>query len=202
MSKKKKKETVFVIEEMVKPFVITSASIKEELCAYSYEIKTGVGVGFTHNVKGTEVIHEDMRCAFERLNVHLALIDDVFKHSAIEVEQIGPAMENHELTANYSVSGFKIKGNGKDESVILIGTKYVTAGGHIGLETPRVPLDNMSSYTWYNELKEAVDEARHEVELYQGGKFIPSEPKETNVQLSIGDMVTKHEDNEFENAAV
>jgi hypothetical protein len=138
-----------------KSFSIMEASIKDDLCNYTFKVTSGVGSGDSHSVKGSGIIEEDMRAAFRMLNVHLAAIDDVFNLSKIELEDIDN-YHAHELATRYHVTGVKIKGGSENETIILIGSKYVgTAGGRIELATPRIPMDNLSSYNWYNELQPA-----------------------------------------------
>ena len=173
-----KKAAEFLGNILVKEFVIKEASIKDDFCNYTFEVASGVGIGDTHNVKGKGIIMEDMRKAFSKLNVHLAMVDDIFKHSGVEFEDID-TMHSSDLAFLYSVTGFKIKGDVENESIILIGNKFVSsAGGRIELETPRIPIESTSSYKWYNELKSASDKARLEVELYKNGKYIPVEEEE------------------------
>lgn len=195
MSKKKKpvKETT---EE--KTIEILGSTLKDGYCNYSMKVLKGPGAG-THNVKGEGLADEDLLEAIEAFNVHLAIIDDVFKHNKIDIKNCDK-MINHELTANYIATGFKIVGSSDDESVILIGSKYVTCGGRICFETPKIPLNGSSSYEWYNELKVASDKAREEVHLYINGKCTAPEQEsfDTN-QMTIMDQI---QDVEFENAKV
>ncbi len=182
-------------------FLITSAVIKDELCHYSFDIIYGVGMGDTHAVKGKGIVMESLKEAFQKLNVHMAVIDDVFKHNKIDISNIDK-FHNNELSGLYTVNGFKIKGGSENESVTLIGTKYVTSagGGRIELETPKVALDSLSSYQWYNELKEAIEHVRKEVESYKDGNYISAEPeveKENPKQMKITDN-----EKEFETAKV
>lgn len=154
-----------------RPFEITMAAIKDDFCNYSYEIVDGIGIGDSHAVKGSGLIDDDMRNALSVFNVHLAVIDDVFKHSDVQFEDIDK-MHGEELTGLYHVTGFKIKGSKDNESIVLVGNKYVSqAGGRLELETPKIPLDNLSSYTWFEQLKIAADKARLEVALYKEGKY-------------------------------
>lgn len=173
---------------------IISAIIKDDFCNYSYDITLGVGIGDTHNVKGKGIIKDDMRDAFGDFNVHLATVDDIFKHSGIDIKNIDK-LRNHPHVGLYEVTGFKIKGIAENETICLIGTKYVNIGGHIELETPPIALDNLSSYPWWNELKSAADVARKEVELYKNGKYTSAEPEETEdaEQLTIGDELNNAE---------
>lgn len=191
-----------------KPFLIKEASIKDGFCNYSFEIIKGVGLGDTHGVKGSGLVMDDMHTAFSKFNVHLAAIDDVFKHSGIEVENIH-TMHNHDLTFLYNVTGFKIKGSQEDESIVLIGSKYVgSAGGRIELETPKIPLDNSSSYKWAYELKEAATNARIEVSLYKEGKYQPvdedveEKPKLKQTKIKFDWAINETEDEEFLNGKV
>lgn len=191
--KGKDNEIIAEIKEE-KTFEIISAKINDDYCEYSYEVKSGVGVGDTVTVKNnkTKLIDEDMRIAFYKFNVHLAIIDDVFKHSNIQIDALKP-FHNHELTGMFTVTGFKIKGSEENEAIILTGYKQVNVGGIMDLETPKIELSQLSGYPWYNELKEAADEARNEVELYMGGKFELSEkeekpnPKQLKITDNMGD---------------
>lgn len=177
------------VQEIKPPYIITEASINDDFCDYTFEINEGIGLGDTHKVKGSGIIKDDMRKAFSKFNVHLACIDDVFKHSDIEVNDIDN-LHTDELTGHYHVTGFKIKGSKENESIILKGLKYVSsAGGRITIESPKISLDKLSSYKWYNELKTASDNAREEVKLYKEGKYEPveEEVKPNPKQMSILD---------------
>lgn len=168
---------------------ITEAHIKDEFCHYSYEILSGIGRGDTHKVKGTGIIDRSMGIAFSALNPHLACIDDIFKHAGVKVKNID-SMKGDEYTQLYEVTGFKIKGAAENESVILVGTKHVTeGGGRMELNgTPQIPLSGSSSYTWYNELRDAVELARNEVDEYRNGKCTaPQEEEQDPKQMKLYD---------------
>lgn len=154
---------------------ILSASLKDDFCNYSYEVKKGIGVGDTHSVKGKGIIDDDLRDAFVKLNVHLAVVDDVFKHAGIEVDRVNKH-RGDELATNYTVTGIKIKGEDENLSVELTGTKFVSsAGGQMELSSPRIPLDNSSSYKHHKDLKTCVEKVAEEVKLYMNGKYTPVE---------------------------
>lgn len=191
MAKKKDKKEA----KEIKPIEIVSASIVDGKCNYAYKINQGVGAGDTHKVTGVGIIDDSMYKAFKRLNAHLACYDDVFKHSGIQVENIEP-MHNNELTALYSVHSFKIKGNDPNQRVIVTGDKYVDSGGRIGITTPEIPIDKLSSYLWHEELKAEIENACQEVELYRNGNCTFEEKISGAVQLNIADM--ENADSEFE----
>jgi len=170
-----------------KNYEILSAKLNDGKCEYTYQIIDGVGLGDKHNVKGEGIFMDSLQEAFNGLNVHLACIDDVFKHSGVEVDNIN----NHhtdELATNYLISSFQMKGSSENESVILTGNKYVgSVGGRMEIKTPRITIDNLSSYAWHKELKAALDLCREEVALYKEGYCtLPETIEPTNdKQLTI-----------------
>lgn len=165
-------------EKSGREYTINSATIKDGICNYSFDVVKGVGLGDVIAVKGTHIVKDSMRDSFVKFNVHMALYDDVFKHNKIEIEDIDK-FHNHELTTLYHVTGIQIVGEEDNESIILIGNKYVSSGGRIEIKTPKIALDNLSSYKWYNELKAASDDAREEVALYKEGNYeLPDQEEE------------------------
>lgn len=186
MAKKNKEAEVQAEETVAKLFKITSATLNDDLCNYSYEITDGIQTGDTHSVKGKGIVEADMRTAFHALNVHLAIIDDIYEHKGISVDS-PEELTNDESVALYHVTGFQVKGSDEDESVIIKGTKYVSSSaGRLDIVTPKIPLGDFSSYKWHNELKAAVDNARNEVELYKGGKCVqPEQEIEDPNQMKI-----------------
>ena len=170
---------------------IQAAEIKDDFCPYSYEVLTGTHAGFEHSIKKAPgIIMDSLREGFAMLNVHLAVVDDVFKHAGIEIGDID-TMHNSEIAQLYTVTGIKIKGGDENASVILIGNKYLSNGSRMKLESPKIAIDELSSYKWYNELKAAVDQVRDEVKLYHYGNFTPvmeeEEDKPNPQQMSITD---------------
>lgn len=173
---------------------ITEANIVDDFCHYSYEIVRGKHAGDTHSVKGSGLIKEHLREAFVDFNVHLAILDDAFKLAGIEVTSVSE-VENHEITLKYQVTGFKIRGSSSVETIQLIGSKYSqTACGRIPIVTPKIALDSLSHYQWYNELNEAAQKAREYVTQYAEGDFIPVETEEETFnpnQLTIADAASE-----------
>ena len=218
-SKPAERRRIVVTSDLIKklqgkadlPYIISQASIKDDFCNYSYIVKQGLGINDQHDVKGSKMVADDLIQAFGKLNVHLAVIDDVFKHKDIEIDDIDN-FHADEITGMYSVSGIRIKGSDENEAVVLMGNKYVScSGSRISIETPKIPLDNLSSYKWYNELKSAVDEVRKEVSLYKEGKYVAYEEEEettSSLQMTIGANGSIEESNapdlsnEFEAAQV
>lgn len=178
-------------------YSIKEAALKEGLCRYAYEITSGVNLGDVHAVKGGGLYKHTMMDSFAKLNVHLACVDDSFKLKGIQITDIDQE-HTSELAGFYTVTGFKVKGADEDETVILIGSKRVSYG-YISIESPRIPLDRSSSYKWYNELKQAVDDCRYQVALYKEGNFEPVEvieeaPKYKDQKLPFGEGETVLDD--------
>lgn len=179
--------------------IITGAQNKDGFLNYSYRINKGPKFGFEVSEKGKGIMSDDCLNAFNKFNVHLAMIDEVFKHQGVEVEDID-TLHNDENAMNYVVTGFKVTGDEGSENVVLKGSKY-TALGTMEIETPKIAIDNLSSYKFYNELSAAVAEARRQTELYNGGAFeVPEkEEKPSAKQLTINDGMS---DDEFKAAAL
>lgn len=163
-----------------KPIVITNAVIKEAQCNYGYEIRTGPCAGDKLPTrKGANMVHDDMITAFRSLNVHLAIIDDAFKYSGEQLESLDQ-YRNHDIVDIFSVTGFKVQGTDENEGYVIVGEKWVHHGS-IALETPKIT--SSSNYEFYEELKEAVETAKTEVEQYMNGK---QAPKDNQPELPFG----------------
>ena len=184
-------------------YVITGAKLNDGKVDFSYRIQKGIHAGEVTNTKGVGIFFDSLQEAFNKFAVHLAVIDEAYKHKGVEIEDID-TMHLDELATTYQVASFKITGEDDAESIILIGSKY-TALGDISIQTPKIPLDSLSSYKWYNELKAASDDVREEVALYKEGNFeIPEVEEPTSKQMKITDMDNKANafDDELEKAAI
>lgn len=186
---------------------ITGAKIKDDFCTYDYRYLTGVEKDIPLGAKkGVYIIKEDMKKAFAKFNVHMAIVDDLFKNAGIEVADCDK-LHGHEFTFLMECHEFKILGDVDSESVQLFGTKWVsTQNSHIPFQTPKIPLDSLSSYKWYNELKAAVDVARVEVHLFKEGKYTipedkidddPDDEKQTTMQFDKADGEEPGSDDPF-----
>ncbi|KAA5532687.1 hypothetical protein F0919_18070 [Taibaiella lutea] len=160
------------LKETKRPYKIVSASINDGFCNYGFEVTEGVGLGDQHpNVKGAGLYKNDLGEAFGKLHVHFACIDDVFKHSNTEIDDIDK-FHIHELTSLYHVTSIKIVGAEENETVVITGSKHISCtGGRTGFSTPRIPFDELSSYQWHNELRALINLIREEVSLYKEGKY-------------------------------
>lgn len=191
MAKKQKEEMEETVttEQLLKPVLITEASIKEQLCNYGYEINAGPGTGDKIKRKGSALVHEDMVLAFDQLNKHLAYIDDAFVHIKKKASTVVDMLSHEDIISNFRVTGFKVHGTDENEGFILMGDKFVSQGC-IGLETPKIGAG--SGYPFFDDLGEIINICRDEVELYMNGKQTPKAE-----QLELGFDETANENNEF-----
>lgn len=167
---------------------ITAGAIVDGFCNYSYENTAGVLKGGQETMKGPGIVDDDMLNAFAKFRVHMAVIDSAFKHSGIQIGNIDD-MHTDEITQDYEVTAFKIFGSKGNESVQMFGNKHASeAGGRMEVKTLKIPLDNMSSYKWFKELKAVTDDARDEVALYHGGKFTAVKHEEEDTDAEQGSL--------------
>lgn len=147
---------------------IKSATLKDALCNYSYELLTGKTKGDGLSRKGNHIVHEDLENAFAKFNVFLAHLDDAYtgNDNATELS----FLENEVETESYFVHSFKITGVEENKALVLSGGKSVTHG-LITFDAPKVKLNG--NYLYLDQLIECMDEVIREVELYMGGKSAP-----------------------------
>lgn len=149
---------------------IKGATINDALCSYSYELLKGPTKGDTLNRKGAHIVHDDLQIKFDKLDVFLAHLDDAYTGNT-NTTPLSDLEEEIE-TEKYYVTGFKISGVEENKSVILQGWKEVD-NGIIKFETPKIKYS--SAYLYLSDLKQRVQNAIDEVELYMGGKTAPQE---------------------------
>lgn len=179
MSELSKKAARMIANDEEKLYIITSATVKDDFCNYSYEIASGITEGDQLSRKGSLIIHEDLRLAFKALNIHLAVICEEVDHKIIkDVERIEDYDDElhkegsieHRVSC-FHTSSFSITGTGENEGVILTGLKRLSTGEQVKLTSPQTPWSG--NYPFINELKAAIDIAVYEVEEYMNGKSKP-----------------------------
>jgi len=192
-----KKEKVFTInaDKLVngladlvqKDVEIKSASLKDALCNYSYELLVGKMKGDGLSRKGTHIVHDDLQAAFAKFDVFLAHLDDAFtgNDNATELS----FLEGEPETQSYSVYSFKITGVEENKSLIISGSKEVI-NGTITFDAPKVKLNG--NYLYLSQLTEVLDNVIKEVEFYMNGKVAP-QPEQMHMDFAS-------EDDSFDNA--
>lgn len=159
------------------PIEVRSALLKDSMfCQYTYDHTVAPNTTNEVKCKSAVPIHKDLSIAFARLNPHLAVICD-----EISIEQVGdienlPTDQDDPLFMNinrFTVSAFTLDGIDGLEGVNLIGQKSLSAGDHVDLKAPKKRWD--CNYHYINELRVAIMDIIHEVELYMGGKQAPKQ---------------------------
>jgi len=147
---------------------------------YSEQVKNGV-----ENIKKdcTPPIHDDLRRAFGRLNIHLGLLTEQVREdesSALVPVQYGfndePVEDtemynldniNHAIAKELECTGFTIGGTGDSEGVCLIGNRRLRAARVINLVSPFQKWSNdVYEYDYVNGLAEHIDNCKAEVHAY------------------------------------
>jgi len=172
------------VEEMSnKELEIKGATINDALCNYSYELLKGPTKGDTLQRKGAHIVHDDLQIKFDRLNVFLAHLDDAYTGNKNTTKLV--ELEEEIETENYYVTGFNISGVEENRSIILQGWKEVE-NGIIKFAAPKIKYT--SAYLYLSDLKERVQEAIEEVELYMKGKTAPQDdPNQTSMTFAEED---------------
>lgn len=174
---------------------IKKASIKDGMFL-NVEYSESMNDGFNKVKKDcTAPIHDDLRRAFVKLNIHLALLC----HQAIENNKkaakafsvkinddeeevvINPDEEfrlddyNLEVARSISCVGFSIGGDGGHEGVTLIGSRTLANGKVLNLVSPfQKWSDDNYNYAHSFELSEIIEECKGEVAAYLfEGKHAP-----------------------------
>lgn len=152
-----------------KSIEIRSASLRDQLCNYSYELLTGKTKGDAISRKGVHIIHDDLIEKVKELDVFLAHIDGAFREANNQTPI--QELEAEDILALYEVTGFKLTGVEENKSIILVGHKEVPQGT-ISFETPKIKISG-STYLYIYELSDRLYEVIEEVEAYMEGKTAP-----------------------------
>lgn len=197
-----KKEKVFTIladklgfaNQVQKDVEIKSASLKDALCNYSYELLIGKMKGDSISRKGTHIVHDDLQEAFAKFDVFLAHLDDAFTGNDNSTEL--SFLEGETETQSYSVYSFKITGVEENKSLIISGSKEVS-NGTITFDAPKVKLNG--GYLYLTQLTEVLDNVIKEVEFYMNGKVAP-QPEQMHMDFASEDAA--FDNAKFEEEAV
>jgi len=172
-----------------KSIVITAAELVDQMfCNYKYEHSVGPNTVNKVTTKSEVPVHSDLVVAFRNLDAHLAVI----------CEEVNPALIgdindiDHEPTAEavqkFLVTHFIVDGSDDARSIVLKGTKDLSTGESIKLETPKIILDD--SYPFATELSSTLQDLLREVEDYMKGTKQAENPQ---AELPFGDGTEEEE---------
>lgn len=148
--------------------------------------------------KSDQLIHPDLRAAFDRLKPHLVLIceqkEDQLIKDSLYIAQIGSESSSLDdfdvqLLDHVDVSGFVISGSNEHLGVTLIGSKSVDCGT-LNLISPFTKYE--SDYKHGLDLAEAIQACVYEVEQYLfEGKCAIAEPTQLEIEFNDEDELNK-----------
>jgi hypothetical protein len=159
---------------------IRSATLDGDFLQYGYDIIIDANTkDSVPKRKGGRIVHDDLKAKFKKLVAHLpAICEEIPEGDIVDIDDIEPfnADLHDEGSLPFKVSRFRVqsyslKSSGENETVTINGQKQLSNGEWIGMDSYPVRWD--SEYGFINELKVAIEELNHEVELYMGGKTAP-----------------------------
>jgi hypothetical protein len=187
-----------------KSIIIRSGSLKEQLfCHYSYDHKVASNTTNSVTIKSQVPVHSDLIDRFKDLHVHLAVIcEEISPESIPDIDNLPvydpdpdlTELDQHPLALSlhrFSVSSFKIVGEGENEGVALTGEKRLSTGEYVSLSTPVVRWHG--EYPFVNELHVAIFNLVEEIEAYMKGKQAPQRQTELDFGEGIDDAEFEEE---------
>ena len=175
---------------------IVKAAIKKDCCIVSFkEDSTTKNCGGKNTKECEQIVHADLRKAFNRLVFHLIVFCEQPEASQITIETI------HDLDladfSNYVVTGYSIGGSDENAGVTIIGQKLLKTGAVLNLISPFIKFEDLDAYPLAGELYNDVQGCNYEVEEYLfNGKWgikqqeidfdAPAETDEFNITISDG----------------
>jgi len=127
----------------------------------TYRLKKKDGTNTSLDENCPAPIHNDLRKAFKRLNVHLAVISEIIPHDEIKnIEK-----PKHGLLDSFSCTSFELLD--KQTGVKLVGERKLSTGKHLGLKTPPTKWnDKKHKYAFLSDLTDALEEIKAEIIQY------------------------------------
>jgi hypothetical protein len=150
---------------------ITSATRAKGACAYSYSQRSIKGFSDSINVNRDALMNPDLINSFDAFNPHLACIcEEVGDNEIMSIEeaQCKTKAATEKLLA-FVVSSVSFSGNLEDGTIVLKGTKALSTGEVVKLETPKIRWSD--KYSFLQELSVAAQSLVYEVTEYHNGKI-------------------------------
>lgn len=128
--------------------------------------KAGAVVNGSDKYRG--LIHSDLKKAFDRLKIHLAMIPGLVPASAVE----DIAAPNMDLFDKFFIHAFSVGGDEDTRGITLSGHWITYRGKALNYHTPFELFDTApeARYVWMDDLQAALLDLKREIELYLGGK--------------------------------
>ena len=139
---------------------ITKAKIKKDntlVASFKNENEDNV------TIEGKNLIHKDLRAAFNELIPHLAFLCE--QKEADGKDSIDELPE--EIFSTFEVTGYTVSGSDDNEGVVLVGKRFLKSKKVLNLIAPFTMFNNENEeYTYAFELEQAIEACSYEVEQY------------------------------------
>lgn len=122
-------------------------------------------------VIGKNIPHDDLLNGFSLLRPHLAIITDCLEAHKKTLYDLD---DDPETLEKFKVNSISIGGSGEHEGVTISGSKKLSGGRLLNLNTPFTKYwDENERYEYADELNSLIEHICTEVELYLDGKIAP-----------------------------
>lgn len=172
-------------QEDLLPEVKSATLVNSMHLNYSYDERVHDDVTDTISRKGRSPIHSDLRRAFWKLGPHLAVAcEEVHLDESTDIDEYGGVPQfddaglqtytdelDRQLMA-FEVTSLLVQGTGDKAGVVLVGSKKLSTGDFVKLESPRICW--ASNYPFLHDLRLAHDTLIEEVQAYKLGKQAPA----------------------------
>jgi len=118
----------------------------------------------TIDKKCAQIIHGDLRRAFDKLKVHLVCISEMpeaDRFDSVNVYEFDP-----DDLPNYVVTGYVHGGSGESAGVTIIGKKLLKSGQALNINTPFTQFIDEDKYPYAGALASDIEACDYEVNEY------------------------------------
>jgi hypothetical protein len=121
----------------------------------------------TVTIEGKNIIHKDMRAAFDDLIPHLAFLCE--QKEADKKESLDELPDT--VSTTFEVSGYSIGGSDDNEGTTLTGKRFLKSKKVLNLNAPFTMFNNENEeYPFAFELQQAIEACNYEVNQYLTAK--------------------------------
>lgn len=121
----------------------------------------------TVTIEGKNLVHKDMKAAFDDLIPHLAFLCE--QKEADGKESLDELSED--IFSTFEVSGYSIGGTDESEGVTLVGKRFLKTKKVLNLIAPFTMFNNENEeYEHAFDLQQAIEACKYEVEQYLTAK--------------------------------
>lgn len=146
-------------------YKIEKAKIKDSQLIATYEerFKTE-NYSNTIEKKCSQVVHGDMKNAFDKLKVHLVCVSEM--PEAEKIRNAGVYDYPIDELNNYVVTGYSHGGSDESAGVTIIGQKLLKSGKVLNLISPFIQFEDADAYEFAGELYSDIEACDYEVNQY------------------------------------